>query len=213
MARAATAAPRLDNPFTVAEFGVGILSLPATEFCLTNPGSCTKGDTNPYGWGWMLYRATPHFAIGAGTGYARQFSKETTYESESFERIHTRNYMLIDVIARYYGLRLGAVEGWLGVTAGGAVISDLYQTQTESSDAVILGPTGVLIRTEGASAGFGAGLGWNFTRNWTLETSLRSAWWFLPSKKSCGPTGDCATLSSDVAMFSLGIGVGYRVSL
>lgn len=212
-ARAATAAPSLDNPFTVAEFGVGILTLPGKKFCLTQPGTCTKGDTNPYAWVWMLYRATPDFAIGAGTSYARPFSSETTQRTESLERSHMRHYMLIDVTGRYYGLRLNTVEGWLGMTVGGAVISDQYKTETESSDAVILGPSGVLVRTEGVTAGLGAGVGWNFTRNWTLETSFRSAWWFLPSEKSCGPTGDCATLSDDVAVFSLGIGVGYRISL
>ena len=212
-ARAAAEAPRLDNPYTVAEFGVGILTLPTTDVCLTRPGTCTKGDTDPYAWVWMLYRATGDFAIGAGTSYARSLSSDTTLRTETLERSHTRNYMLIDVTGRYYGLRFPTLEGWLGVTVGGAVVSDHYKTVTESSDAVILGPSGVVIRTEGVSAGIGAGVGWTFAKNWSLESSFRTAWWFLPSDKACGPTGDCATLSSDVAMFSLGIGVGYRISL
>lgn len=211
--RAAAAAPRLDNPYTYAEFGLGILTLPTTDVCLTEPDTCTKGDTNPLAWVWMLYRAHPDFAIGAGTSYARSLSSDTTLKTASVERSHTRNYMLIDVTGRYYGLHLPNIEGWLGVTVGGAVISDRYSTVTESSDAVILGPSGVVVRTEGLSAGLGAGIGWTFARNWSVESSFRTAWWFLPSEKECGPTGDCATLAEDVPMFSLGVGVGYRISL
>ena len=211
--RDAAAAPSLDNPYTFAEFGVGVLTLPTTDICLTAPNTCTKGDTNPYAWVWMLYRINHDFAIGAGTSYARGFSSDTTLETESVERSHRRSYMLIDVTGRYYGLRLPNIEGWLGMTVGGAVISDSYTTETESSDAVILGPSGVVVRTEGLSAGLGAGIGWSFARNWSVETSFRSAWWFLPSERECGPTGDCATLSEDVPMFSLGVGVGYRISL
>ncbi|MFW5739875.1 MAG: hypothetical protein ACOC1F_05875 [Myxococcota bacterium] len=212
-ARAAASAPRLQNPYTVAEVGLGILTLPTTDVCLTQPGTCTKGDTNPYGWIWMLYRASEQFAIGAGTSYARSLSSDTTLMTDNVERSHTRNYMLIDVTGRYYGLRFPHLEGWLGMTVGGAVISDQYKTETESSDAVILGPGGVVVRTEGLSAGLSAGVGWTFMRNWSLETSFRTAWWFLPEDKACGPTGDCATLADDVPMFSLGIGVGYRISL
>lgn len=212
-ARAAAAAPGLENPYTVAEFGLGILTLPTSDVCLTQPGTCTKGDTNPYAWVWMLYRATPDIAIGAGTSYARPLSGDITQRTEDIERSHTRSYMLIDVTGRYYGLRFTTVEAWLGMTVGGAVISDQYKTETESSDAVILGPSGVVVRTEGLSAGLGAGVGWNFASNWTLESSFRSSWWFLPESKACGTTGDCATLSDDVAMFSLGVGVGYRISL
>jgi hypothetical protein len=212
-ARAAASAPQLENPYTVAEFGVGILALPTTDICLAQPGTCTKGDVTPYAWIWMLYRATNEFAIGAGTSLARPFSGETTAQTSEIERTHIRQYMLIDVTGRYYGLKLPNVEGWLGMTLGGAVISDQYKTEGETSDAVILGPAGVVVRTEGVSAGIAAGLGWNFAPNWTLESSFRSAWWFLPSERACGTTGDCATLSEDVAMFSLGVGVGYRISL
>lgn len=212
-ARDAAAAPQLDNPYTVAEVGLGILTLPTTDICLTQPGTCTKGDTNPYAWIWMLYRATNDFAVGAGTSLARPFSAESTQRTEEIERTHLREYMLIDITGRYYGLQLPNVEGWLGMTVGGAVISDQYKTNAETSDAVILGPSGVVVRTEGVTAGIGAGVGWNFARNWTVEGSFRSAWWFLPSDRACGTTGDCATLSQDVAMFSLGVGVGYRISL
>ncbi|HNS96422.1 MAG TPA: hypothetical protein PLJ27_14610 [Polyangiaceae bacterium] len=201
------------TPYTVAEFGVGILALPTTDICLAQPNTCTKGDLTPHGWIWMLYRASSEFVVGAGTSLARPFSGETTKRTEQIEREHIRQYMMIDVTGRYYGLRLPSVEGWLGMTFGGAVISDQYKTTGEASDAVILGPAGVVVRTEGLSAGIAAGLGWAFAPNWTLESSFRSAWWFLPSDRACGTTVDCATLSDDVAIFSLGIGVGYRISL
>jgi hypothetical protein len=161
----------------------------------------------------MLYRATDDFAIGAGTSLARPFSAESTQKTEDFERTHLREYLLIDVTGRYYGLRLPNFEGWFGLTVGGTIISDQFKTKAETSDAVIIGTGGVLVRTEGLTAGIGGGIGWCFATNWAVESSFRSAWWFLPSKRKCGTTGDCASLTDDVAMFTLALGISYRISL
>ena len=70
------------TPYTVAEFGVGILALPTTDICLAQPNTCTKGDLTPHGWIWMLYRASSEFVVGAGTSLARPFSGETTKRTE-----------------------------------------------------------------------------------------------------------------------------------
>lgn len=214
LARAAVAAPSLDNPYTLAEVGLGVLTLPTTDICLTDPSSCTKGDTSPFGYVWMLYRPNSTYAIGAGASYLPPVGSDTPQRGFSeLDRTHTRQYLLIDVIGRYYALHLDTVDGWLGMTAGGVVVSDRYKTNAENPSAPILGPTGIAIRTEGLTAGLAAGVGWNFALNWTVESSFRTAWWFLPSEKACAATGDCATLSDDVAMFTLSIGVGYRIAL
>lgn len=207
------AASTQHNPYTVAEFGPGLLALPTSHFLLTQSDTRTRGEVVPYVWIWMLYRVTQDFAVGAGASLAIPFSTEITQRTDEIERGHKRQYLLIDMTGRYYGLRLPGFDGWLGVTVGGAVISDQFKTVSYTTEAVILGPAGVVVRTEGLSAGLTAGFGWSVSQNWTLEASVRSSWWFLPSERACGTTGECATLASGVAAFSLGIGAGYRVSL
>ena len=205
--------PLLQNPYTVAEFGPGLLALPTSDFLLTQSDTRTTGEAVPSVWIWMMYRVTKYFAVGAGTTLAVPFSKSITERSLDLERSHRRQYLTIDAVARYYGLRLPGITGWGGVTLGGAVISDQFHTESGTTEAVILGPSGVVVRTEALSAGVAAGFGWTITQNWSLEASLRIARWFLPNKRACGTTGDCATLSGDVVVFNLGVGVGYRVSL
>ncbi len=207
---------QLYKPHTQAEFGIGMLTLPTTDICLTAPDTCTKGDTSPDAYVWTLYRANEKFAIGAGVNLALPSGEDAPQQSAAgINRTHTRRYLLIDAVARYYALHLDWLEGWVGVTGGGVVINDQYQNKTAANPSAppLLGPTGIAVGTEGLSAGLAAGMGWAFAMNWSLEGSIRSAWWVLPSHKACAPTGDCATLSGAVAMFSLGIGIAYRISL
>lgn len=214
MARDAVAARELQKPYTQVEGGLGMLTLPATDVCLTAPNTCTRGDVTPQGYVWMLYRAEGFYAIGAGAGYAPSTRTDTPQRTyANLDRSHKRDYLTIDMVGRYYALRSQWLEGWVGVTFGGVVVYDHYNTKTEDPSAPILGPSGVVVRTEGLSTGIAAGLGWTFAANWSVETALRSAWWFLPSTRACAPTGDCATLGNDVAMFTLGIGVAYRIAL
>ncbi len=214
MARDAIAARQLDKPYTQVEAGLGMLTLPATNVCLTAPNTCTRGDITPQGYAWMLYRTGGTYAVGAGVGYApatRTDTPQRTYAN--LDRSHKRDYLTIDMVGRYYALRSSWLEGWLGMTVGGVVVYDRFETKTESPSAPILGPSGVVLRTEGVSMGIAGGLGWTFAPNWSVEAAVRSAWWFLPGTRQCAPTGDCATLANDVAMFNLGIGVGYRIAL
>jgi len=208
-----TASTQPQSRYTVAEFGPGVLALPTSHFLPTQSDIRTKGEVVPYAWIWMLYRVTEDFAVGAGASLGIPFSTDITQRTQEIVRAHKRQYLLIDMIGRFYGLRLPGFDGWLGTTVGGAVISDQFKTESHTTEAVILGPAGVVVRTEGLSAGIAAGFGWSVSHNWTLEASVRSSWWFLPQERACGTTGECATLASSAAMFSLGIGLGYRVSL
>ena len=201
------------SPYTVAEFGPGVLALPTSDFLLTQSDTRTKGEMVPYFWAWMLYRMTNAVAVGAGVSLAVPFSKETTQRTDSIVRSHKRQYLLFDVTGRYYAFQWPEVDGWLGATLGGAVISDRFNTEAHTTDAVIMGPGGVVVRTEGLSAGLTAGTGWHLSENWTLEASARFSWWFLTSHRACGTTGECATLAEGVAAFSVGLGAGYRISL
>ena len=214
MSRNSTVARQLDKPYTQGEAGIGMLTLPATKVCLTAPNTCTRGDASAEGYVWMLHRASRRFAIGAGATYAPATSTDTPQKTYSnLSRSHEREYVMADIMGRYYALRSDWLEGWLGMTLGAVVVNDRYTTKTENPSAPIIGPSGVMMRSEGLSMGIAAGLGWTFTTNWSLEASLRSAWWFLPDTRACAPTGDCATLSGNVAVFTLGAGVAYRIAL
>lgn len=214
MSRSAAVARLADRPYTQAELGLGMLTLPGAKFCLSNPGSCTRGDTSPEGFLVMLYRPNRLWGFGAGATVGLPSGSDTPQAPYgNLDRSHTRSYLMFDAMARYYGLQLPWIEGWLGGTLGGVVISDQYTNNAENPSAPILGPKGVNVRTEGMSAGIEAGIAWSFANNWSITGMLRSAWWFLPSKKECAPTGDCATLGGETAMFSLGGSIAYRIGL
>lgn len=190
-----------------------MVTLPTTEFCLSAPGTCTHGDANLLGYLSYLYRPDANWAIGAGASLGMQSGSDSIDSPGNLERSHHRNYLMLDAIGRYYALRLGWLEGWVGATAGMVVVNDTYTNDHADPSAPILGPQGVILRTEGITTGIAFGLGWTFAQNWSAEGMLRSAWWLLPSEPKTAPTGDAATLKGQVAMFSLGIAIAYRMDL
>lgn len=210
--RSASYARLAERPYTQAELGVGMLTLPGARFCLSNPGSCTRGDTSPEGYLVMLYRPNRQWAFGAGATIGLPSGSDKAPPA-NLDRSHTRSYLMLDTTARYYGLQLDSIEGWVGGTVGAVIINDLYKNNAENPSAPILGPQGVSVRTEGLSAGIEAGVAWSFANNWSLAGVLRTAWWFLPGTKACAPTGDCATLGGETTMFFLGGAVAYRIGL
>lgn len=202
-----------DKSYTVATVQLGLLTVPARQICIASGKHCSRGDAAPYVATWMLYRISPELAVGAGAGLASSVPA-TVYESgPSYERSHIRKYMWLSGAARYYGLRLSTVEAWFAATAGVGIVGDQYEAKSTSGSVVILGRGGALIRTEGLSIGMGLGVDWNFAGNWLLDASLYSSWWYLPGEVSCGTTGECATLTGAVPLLTLGVGVGYRISL
>jgi hypothetical protein len=212
--RYAAVAPRADRPYTQAEFGVGMLTLPASKFCLSAPSSCTRGDISPEAYVLMLFRPNRSFGIGAGVALGLPSGSEQSQSPyNDVDRSHSRSYLMIDVVGRYYALQLPTLDGWVGGPFGGVVISDQYTNNADNPSAPILGPKGVIIRTEGVSLGLEAGFAWSFARNWSIGGVLRSARWVLPSTQECAPTGDCATLSGSNSMFSLVGTISYRIGL
>jgi hypothetical protein len=211
--RSAAVARLADRPYTQAELGVGVLTLPRARFCLSNPQTCTRGDLNPAGFVAMLYRPNRLFAVGAGAMMGVPSGSNEPASSQDVDRSHTRSYLMFDATARYYALQLDWIEGWVGGTLGGVVIKDQYTNKTENPSAPILGPGGISIRTEGVGAGIEAGVAWSFALNFSVAAMLRTAWWFLPEEKAAGPTGDSATLSGQTPMFSLGVALAYRIGL
>lgn len=212
--RSAAAARLSDRPYTQAELGAGMLTLPATEFCLRDPATCTRGEIVPAGFLVMLYRPNRRWAIGAGASMAVSSNtpNPTNYYTQ-LDRSHSRNYLLFDTMARYYALQLDWIEGWVGASIGAVIVRDMYKNNADNPSAPIVGPKGVDVRSEALTTGIEAGLAWSFGKNWSIAAALRSAWWLLPDERSCAPTGDCATLSGKTAMFSLSAVLGYRIGL
>ena len=60
------------------------------------------------------------------------------------------------------------------LTGGLVVISDAFSTITSpNEEKPLIGPAGVVVRTEGASFSIGGGLAYEFARNWTFGGNLR----------------------------------------
>lgn len=144
-ARNAAAARLFDRPYTQAELGLGMVTLPTTEFCLSAPGTCTRGDANLLGYLSYLYRPNATWAVGAGASLGLQLGSDSIQSPGNIERSHHRNYLMLDALGRYYALRLGWLEGWVGATAGMVVINDTYTNDHANPSAPILGPQGVIL--------------------------------------------------------------------
>src|SRR4051794_23244867 len=126
--RNAEATRTLDRPFTVAQIGIGLLTLPAADVCLHNR-PCTKGDTSIEADMWQFYRASRNFSIGAGATVAIAPTVDNPPTVAGIERTHTRSYFLVEAQGRYYPIHQPWIEAWVGVTAGGVIVSDRYKIE------------------------------------------------------------------------------------
>jgi hypothetical protein len=121
---------------------------------------------------------------------------------------------LVEAQGRYYALHGQTFELWLGVTAGGVIVSDRYAIEGgETSTAAIIGPRASTIRTEGGAFGALMGANWSFAPNWALGVSLRYMRWFLPSQPATTVFLDRATLTDQQDAFNFGISCSYRIAL
>ncbi len=210
----AAVARSLGQPHTMAELGVGVLALPTADVCL-RPGSCSRGDTGVVASIWQMYRANLDFAVGAGISLAMQPAADTVHSGEAgISRSHTRSYFLVEAQGRYYALHRDWAEAWVGLTAGGVVVSDRYSIDGgDQSQAALLGPRASTVRTEGLSGGALVGAGWSFAPNWTVSASIRLSRWWLPHEPAKTVFGDTATLRDTQNVVDLGLALGYRIAL
>jgi opacity protein-like surface antigen len=208
------------RPVGMAEFGVGWLTLPGAEVC-GGQSSCTKGDTSLELEAWQLYRANLRFAFGAGvtlglipTTDAPRSEPERVPGEEPIERDHSRGYLTIEGIVRYYPFVGEDWEAWAGLTGGLVVVSDTFATPAgKYEDKALVGPRGITIRTEGYTIGLAAGAAYSLAANWSLGGTLRYGNWFLPSIAETDALGDQASLTGRTTMFAFGINIAYRVAL
>ncbi|MEB2311525.1 MAG: hypothetical protein OZ921_12360 [Sorangiineae bacterium] len=199
----------------VAELGLGWLVLPGADVCAERgAGDCSEGDTSPILRIAPLYRASPLFDVGAGITLGLIPTTDAPRQDPpGITRDHSRRYLMVEALARYYPYLGESFEAWVGPSGGLVVVGDTYATSSGSDDKALVGPRGVTIRTEGYALGLAAGLTYRLDAHWTLGGDLRYGGWFLPSEPASDPLGDEASLSGRNAVLSATVNVGYRVPL
>jgi hypothetical protein len=206
----------LDRPIGMAEGGVGVLTLPAAEVCVERSTGCKKGDVSFAVEAWQLYRPRLRWAFGAGLLLGlipTATPPRQDQEPPGVERDHTRSYMTVEGMVRYYPYVGERLELWVGIIGGLVVVSDRFTVSGDLDERAFAGPRGVTIRTEGGSLGAGAGFAYELTRRWAFVGNLRYAEWFLPQEPATDPLGTEASLAGRNAVFSLALGMAYRVDL
>ena len=132
---------------------------------------------------------------------------------EPIKRDHSRGYLTIEGIARFYPFVGERFEGWVGLTGGLLVLSDTFDTQADPGDKALVGPRGITIRSEGYTIGLAAGAAYSLAPNWSVGATLRYGNWFLPSTPETDALKDQASLTGRNTMFALGLNIAYRIAL
>jgi len=206
----------LDRPVGMAEGGVGVLTLPAAEVCVERSTGCNEGDVSFAVEAWQLYRPRLRWAFGAGLLLGlipTATPPRQDQEPPGVERDHTRSYMTVEGMARYYPYVGERLELWIGLAGGLVIVSDRFTVSGDLDERAFAGPRGVTIRTEGGSIGAALGFAYELSRRWAFVGNLRYSEWFLPEEPATDPLGTEASLAGRNAVFSLALGVAYRVDL
>jgi hypothetical protein len=211
--RSAVAARGVDRPYTMAQLGLGLLTLPAADVCLKSR-PCTKGDTSIEIDFWQMYRANRRFAVGAGGTVALVPTSDSPPSEAGIDRSHTRSYFMVEGQGRYYAIEHPAFEAWIGATAGIVIVSDRYSIDDPDKRMwALIGPRSSTLRTEGATVGGLLGAEWSFAPNWAAGLSARYMRWFLPLEPATTVFLDRATLTDQQSVIQFGISCSYRIAL
>lgn len=200
-----------DTTFGMAEFGIGLLTLPTAEVCVERTAAgCSRGDRS------LMLSAAPIFrrgAFAAGAGVMVGLTPTTDAprnDPPGLKRDHSRTYFTVEATGRYYLELSETLDGWVGITSGLIVVNDTFTTETGQSDVALVGPPGVTILTEGYSIGAAGGLSFPLSDNWLIGGNLRLSNWFLPRQPATDPLGDEASLSGSVLTIDLALTVSFR---
>jgi hypothetical protein len=202
----------LDRPTGMAEAGFGWLTLPGAEVC--SPAGCKAGDTSFELDAWQLYRQNLRLAFGAGLLLGLIPTTDAPRsDPEGIERDHSRKYLTLEGMLRYYPYVSEKVEFWSALTGGLVVLSDRFTIVDDYDDKPLIGPQGVTIRTEGGTLGVAFGAAYELSRNWSVGGSQRAGYWFLPATPATDPLQDKASVAGRNFVSSLGLNVAYRIAL
>lgn len=202
----------LNRPTGIAEAGFGWLTLPGAQVC--SSGGCKDGDTSFELDAWQLYRQNLRLAFGAGLLLGLIPTTDAPQlDSPGISRDHSRKYLTLEGMLRYYPYVAESFELWLGITGGLVVVSDRFVVDDDYDDKPLVGPPGVTIRTEGGTLGLAIGGAYELSKNWSVGGSLRFGNWFLPDAPATDALKDTASITGRNSVFSLGLNVAYRISL
>jgi hypothetical protein len=211
--RSALAARGVDRPYTLAQLGLGLLTLPTADVCLKSR-PCTKGDTSVQADFWQVYRANRRFAIGAGATVALAPTKDSPPSEAGIDRSHTRSYFMVEGQGRYYAIESRSFEAWVGASAGIVIVSDRYSIDDPDKRMwALIGPRSSAVSSEGATVGGLIGAEWSFAPNWAAGLSARYLRWFLPHEPATTVFLDRATLTDKQSVIQFGISCSYRIAL
>jgi hypothetical protein len=196
------------RPYGLVEFGIGILALPDARLCSTE--ACDRGDVSLEVDAWPLFRASRHFAVGAGMTLALIPMQDVPTQRTRFQREHARRYFTAEGIGRYYFLHGPALEAWGGISAGLIVVSDNFRTPSRDQVYTIIGADSANIATEGLSLGLATGITFGVNRHLQVGATLRFANWYLPPTPEAIAFDERASLSSRVTMLNLALTVAYH---
>lgn len=219
--------PLLERPHTMAELEAGIIALPSAPISAANRGGSTplgtvgNGDATVQTGVHLLYRATPEWAVGAGTIFAPRPTTDPNYLGGGVPRTHSRSYLFLGGEGRYFPIRSKWFEAWAGLTAGVMLIADRFTNNATPDPPPIVGSKTTTVSTEGFAVGVQIGGDYLVTDQLVIGLTLRADRWILPTQpeqpfsqaSSCDALGDCPTLTGSVAAFELGVSVGYRLPL
>lgn len=219
------AQPMLDravlNPFDLpppervmgmAELSLGWLVLPAASVC--GDQGCTQGDSSPLIEVWNLVRVDRRFALGGGVTLGLFPTTVTPIDDSSgINRQHTRGYLTIEGIGRYYPFAHGSFEGWIGPGLGLVVMSDSFASADGLSGDSYVGSPGVTLRSEGLSVFGAGGVAWLLGKHFQLGASARVGAWQLPDVPARSPLGDVASINGTTVFFSAGLSAALRAEL
>jgi hypothetical protein len=194
----------------MAEFGVGVLTLPGAKVCIEKETGCVNGESSLALSAWPLFRRG---AFAAGAGVTLGVTSSTDSIPGDIPREHWRRYLSAEVTARYYVPVSERVDGWVGVTTGLGVVNDTFQSESGLGDKALVGPRGSTILTEGLTIGLGLGVTYALSDRWRFGGNVRVSNWFLPSEPAHDPFGDQASLTGRVTAVDLGVTLAYRSAL
>lgn len=197
------------RPYGAIEFGLGLLALPDAQVCAGDVG-CDQGDVSVEVDAWPLFRASRRFAVGAGMTLALTPTQDAPQRDDTFPRVHTRRYFLVEGIGRYYFMHGRGVEVWSGLSAGLVVVSDNFRSGAAPPNVSTIGAGTANIATEGLTLGLGAGATFGVNESLQLGATLRVANWFLPPAREQLPFGEEASLSGRVTMIHFALTAAYH---
>ena len=204
-----------DSGSTMVSADGGVLALPFAEACPFTGAACEPGEVGMAA-GLHVHGRIYDFGVGAGFTYAAGLKSTEAAGAAALEREHSRSYLVLDGVFRYYPPQLGDFVWWVGASVGAVVINDRWTTLADRepfAEADLIGPEALSLATEGFSAGVQVGGHWKFYDIWLVGTSIKYSNWVLPDEREVTPLGDLASLAGRVDVVEAGLALGFELFL